>query len=72
MDLTGLDTLPKAQPTLKEWKKQFSADEWDVIKDALLTKEALAVENFFKSQNTWPFSDRKIYDLRDKVKRGDL
>lgn len=72
MDLTGLDTLPKAKPTLKEWKKQFSADEWDVIKDALLTKEASAVEDFFKSQNRWPFSDRKIYDLRGKVKQGDL
>lgn len=72
MDLTGLDTLPKARPTLEEWKKQFSAEEWDVITHALLTKEALAVENFFKSQNKWPFSDRKIYDLRKKVDRGDL
>ena len=72
MDLTGLDTLPKAKPTLKEWKKQFSDTEWDVIKDALLTKEASAVETFFKSQNMWPFGARKIYDLRDKVKQGDL
>ena len=72
MDLTGLDTLPKAQPTLRDWKKQFSDDEWDVIKDAILTKEALALERFFREQGKWPFADRKIYDLRDKVKRGDL
>lgn len=72
MDLTTLDTLPKRSPTLAEWKKQFTADEWDVIKHALLTKEALAVENFFKSQDKWPFSDRKIYDLRAKVDKGDL
>lgn len=72
MDLTGLDAIPKTKITLKEWKNQFSDEEWDVIEDAILTKEALAVENFFKSQNNWPFADRKIYDLRDKLNRGDL